>query len=50
MTHPNQNQNTADRILQELITSRGDTNRVLQQHSQQIIQLTLYGYLLRIRR
>ena len=38
---PNQNQtmNTADRILEELITSRGDTNRVLQQHSQQIIQL-----------
>ena len=29
----------ADRILQELITARGETNRVLQQQSQQIVQL-----------
>ena len=36
---PNQNMNTADRILEELITSRGDTNRVLQQQQEQIIQL-----------
>ena len=39
MTHPNQKQNTADRILHELITSRGDTNRVLKEHSEKIIQL-----------
>ena len=29
----------ADRILQELVTARGKTNRVLQQQSQQIVQL-----------
>ena len=37
--NPNQNMNTADRILEELITSRGETNRVLAQQQEQIIQL-----------
>ena len=37
---PNQNnQNTNQMILQELITSRGETSRVLAEQQQQIIQL-----------
>ena len=38
--NPHQHVNTADRILEELITSRGDTNRALAQQQEQIIQLT----------